>query len=140
MKPTSLLVTLVALALPLLSRAGTAPAGADAAAAGRPAASRLVAPADDQALRARYAAAIRDAIIAQWSIGASMPSGARCRLAIRQLPGGAVGSVQADPDCEFDAAGRAGLERAVMRAQPLPYRGFERVFERSLNLQFTAPR
>lgn len=130
MKMTSVLVILAVLALPQ----------AEAAAAAHRAATASPDVTGADALRARYAAAIRDAIIAQWSIAPSVPSGARCRVAIRQLPGGAVVSVQADEACQFDAAGRAGLERAVLRAQPLPYRGFEPVFDRALNIEFTALR
>jgi len=140
MKMTSVLVILAVLALPLPASASTVPAQAEAAAAAHRAATDSPDVTGADALRARYAAAIRDAIIAQWSIAPSVPSGARCRVAIRQLPGGAVVSVQADDACQFDAAGRAGLERAVLRAQPLPYRGFEPVFDRALNIEFTAPR
>ena len=131
MKMTSVLVTLAVLALPQAEAATAAHRASTASPDNATGA---------DALRARYAAAIRDAIIAQWSIAPSVPSGARCRVAIRQLPGGAVLSVQADDACQFDAAGRAGLERAVLRAQPLPYRGFEPVFDRALNIEFTAPR
>ncbi|MET0129167.1 MAG: TonB C-terminal domain-containing protein [Stenotrophomonas chelatiphaga] len=137
---TSVLVILAVLALPLPASADTVPAQAEAAAVAHRAATASPDVTGADALRARYAAAIRDAIIAQWSIAPSVPSGARCRVAIRQLPGGAVVSVQADEACQFDAAGRAGLERAVLRAQPLPYRGFELVFDRALNIEFTAPR
>lgn len=142
MKMTSVLVILAVLALPLPlpASADTVPAQPEAATAAHRAATDSPDATGADALRARYAAAIRDAIIAQWSIAPSVPSGARCRVAIRQLPGGAVVSVQADEACQFDAAGRAGLERAVLRAQPLPYRGFEPVFDRALNIEFTAPR
>jgi len=140
MKMTSVLVILAVLALPQPASANTVPAQPEEADAAHRAATDLPDVTGADVLRARYAAATRDAIIAQWSITPSMPSGARCRVAIRQLPGGAVVSVQADEACQFDAAGRAGLERAVLRAQPLPYRGFEPVFDRALNIEFTAPR
>jgi colicin import membrane protein len=38
----------------------------------------------------------------------------------------------------MDQVGQDSLERAVLKAQPLPYRGFETVFNRTLNFNFTA--
>jgi len=90
-------------------------------------------------LRTAYAVAIRDRIIASWLPPASMASGQHCRVAITQLPGGTIMSVKLDAACQFDAAGKAALERAVLRAQPLPYKGFEAVFDRNLNIGFTSP-
>ena len=90
-------------------------------------------------LRTAYAVAIRDRILASWLPPPSMTSGQHCRVAITQLPGGTIVSVKLDAACQFDAAGKAALERAVLRAQPLPYKGFEAVFDRSLNIGFTSP-
>lgn len=89
--------------------------------------------------RTAYAVAIRDRILASWLPPPSMTSGQHCRVSITQLPGGAIMSVKLDAACQFDAAGKAALERAVLRAQPLPYKGFEAVFDRSLTIGFTAP-
>ncbi len=55
---------------------------------------------------------------------------------ITQLPGGRVLSAEVAPDCPYDDAGRRSIESAVMRAQPLPYRGFEPVFERDVYFKF----
>jgi len=90
-------------------------------------------------LRTAYAVAIRDRILASWLPPPSVTSGQHCRVSITQLPGGTIVSVKVDAACQFDAAGKAALERAVLRAQPLPYKGFEAVFDRSLNIGFTAP-
>ena len=68
----------------------------------------------------------------------TVPLGQRCRVSIRQLPGGEVIDVQVQAGCPFDDAGRRSLEAAVLRAQPLPYRGFENVFQRNLTLNFEA--
>ncbi|MEG2806097.1 TonB C-terminal domain-containing protein [Stenotrophomonas sp.] len=132
MKTSLFLALVLALALPHHVRAE--------AVTGKAAAGRMPASADDAAQRAAYAAAIRAKIAEQWAIGDSVLPGQRCRVAIVQLPGGAVASVKADTDCEFDAAGRAALERAVLRAQPLPYKGFEPVFDRALRIEFSVPR
>ena len=47
-------------------------------------------------------------------------------------------SVEFDNSCPYDALGRRSVEAAVRRAEPLPYAGFESVFNRRLNLNFTA--
>ena len=89
-------------------------------------------------LTARYAAAIQQAVTAQWIRPDTVPLGQRCRVSIRQLPGGEEIDVQVQAGCPFDDAGRRSLEAAVLRAQPLPYRGFENVFQRNLTLNFEA--
>ena len=89
-------------------------------------------------LTAKYAAAIQQAVTAQWIRPDTVPLGQRCRVSIRQLPGGEVIDVQVQAGCPFDDAGRRSLEAAVLRAQPLPYRGFENVFQRNLTLNFEA--
>jgi len=89
-------------------------------------------------LTAKYVAAIQAAVVAQWSRPDSVPLGTRCRVVIKQLPGGEVISAEVLPGCAMDPAGQDSLERAVLKAQPLPYRGFESVFNRQLNFNFEA--
>ena len=89
-------------------------------------------------LTARYAAAIQEAVLGQWIRPDTVPLGQRCRVSIRQIPGGEVIDVEVQPGCPFDEAGRRSLEAAVLRAKPLPYRGFESVFQRTLILNFEA--
>ena len=89
-------------------------------------------------LTAKYAAAIQQAVLNQWVRPDSIPRGQRCRLTIRQLPGGEVIRVEFSSSCPYDEAGRRSVEAAVLRAQPLPYRGFEKVFQPSLNFNFEA--
>jgi len=89
-------------------------------------------------LTAKYAAAIQQAVLNQWIRPDSIPRGQRCRLTIRQLPGGEVVSVEFAPGCPYDEAGKRSVEAAVLRAQPLPYRGYETVFQRNLNFNFEA--
>lgn len=92
----------------------------------------------DGALEQRYGAAVRDAIQRVWIAPHGLPANAGCRLAIKQLPGGEVVAVEVMPDCAFDAEARQSLVRAVQRAAPLPYIGFEPVFSRSLTITFTS--
>ena len=92
----------------------------------------------DEGLQARYVAAIQEAIVRQWVRPESVQLGQRCRLTIRQLPGGEVADVSVSGVCPLDALGRQSVERAVLKASPLPYAGYESVFNRTLNLNFLA--
>lgn len=89
-------------------------------------------------LSAKYAAAIQQAVLSQWIRPDSVPLGQKCTIHIRQVPGGTVIQAEVAPNCPFDDAGKRSIEAAVLRAQPLPYRGFESVFARDLNFNFTA--
>lgn len=92
----------------------------------------------DNGLQARYAAALQAAILAKWTRPDSVPIGSSCRLSIRQLPGGQVMGVEVVSPCAYDEQGRRSIEAAVLKAQPLPYAGFEAVFSRNLTLNFRA--
>ena len=92
----------------------------------------------DTGLQARYAAALTEAILAKWTRPETVPLGSRCTLVIRQLPGGEVMSAEVSSPCAYDEMGRRSIEAAVLKAQPLPYAGFETVFARTLTLNFVA--
>jgi colicin import membrane protein len=92
----------------------------------------------DAGLLARYMVALQEAIARNWTRPDSVPLGQKCRLLIRQIPGGEVTSVEVAPSCPYDELGRRSVEAAVLKAQPLPYAGFESVFSRQLNLNFEA--
>lgn len=94
---------------------------------------------NDDALLGRYAAALQEAIRSKWVRPDNIPAGAACRLVIRQLQGGEVIDAQVTSPCVYDEAGRRSIEAAVLKAQPLPYAGFEKVFKRELTLNFRAP-
>lgn len=92
----------------------------------------------DPGLQAKYAEAIRQAILRQWVRPETVPLGQACRIAIRQLPGGEVVDVTISPSCPYDTLGQQSVERAVLKASPLPYAGFDTVFSRDLTLNFVA--
>ena len=92
----------------------------------------------DTDLAARYAAALQEAISRNWSRPDSVPLGQRCKLNIRQIPGGQVIDVQVAASCPYDELGKRSVEAAVLKAQPLPYAGFETVFSRNLTVNFEA--
>jgi colicin import membrane protein len=89
----------------------------------------------DNSKQALYIAAIQNAVTPNWLHPDNMPN-APCQVHITQIPGGQVLSAKADSSCPYDAAGRASIENAVLRAQPLPYAGFEDVFQRNLTFTF----
>lgn len=90
----------------------------------------------DNDLAARYAAAIQVAVTSSWNRPDSAQAGLRCALQIKQIPGGDVISVQVVSPCNADAPTRASIEQAVMRAAPLPYQGYENVFQRQITFNF----
>ena len=92
----------------------------------------------DTGLAARYAAALQEAILRNWTRPDTVPIGQRCRIVIRQIPGGEVVEARVDPSCPYDELGRRSVEAAVLKAQPLPYAGFESVFQRTITLNFQA--
>jgi colicin import membrane protein len=86
-------------------------------------------------LQAKYLAAIQNAVTQNWLRPDNMPNTA-CVVHIVQIPGGNVMSAKVDPSCPYDDAGRRSIENAVLRAQPLPYQGFESVFQRTIDFTF----
>ncbi len=94
---------------------------------------------NDDGLRAKYAAAIQAAVLRQWVRPDTVAVGTKCSLVIRQLPGGEVMDVQVDTgNCAMSAEGQESVKRAVLKARPLPYHGFESVFARSITFNFQA--
>lgn len=92
----------------------------------------------DPELLKRYMAALQGKILRQWTRPESVPYGKRCLVRIQQRPGGEVLSVDIDPSCPYDEAGRRSVKAAVLKAQPLPYTGFESIFSRTVLLNFQA--
>ncbi|ANB18977.1 cell envelope integrity protein TolA [Dokdonella koreensis] len=111
-------------------------AQAAAAAEQRAAQAQTGAGGQDNDLAARYAAAIQAAVTSSWNRPDSAQAGLRCTLQIKQIPGGDVISVQVGTPCNADAPTRNSIEQAVMRAAPLPYQGYEKVFQRQIDFNF----
>lgn len=105
-----------------------------AAAAAPPPGSRGV----DPNLSARYSQALIEKIRSNWVRPDNVSPDQICKIVIRQIPNGTVIDTQVDPSCPYDEVGRRSIEAAVMKAQPLPYQGFESVFNRTLILRFRA--
>lgn len=105
-----------------------------AAAASPPPGSRGV----DPNLAAQYSQALIEKIRSNWVRPDNVSPDQICKIVIRQIPNGTVIDVQVDPSCPYDEVGRRSVEAAVLKAQPLPYQGFESVFNRTLILKFRA--
>jgi colicin import membrane protein len=91
----------------------------------------------DDSLSAQYYAAIQNAVTQNWLRPDTAPPGVRCTLRIVQIPGGDVLSVDIASPCNADPQTRTSIEQAVKRAAPLPYKGYEKVFQRTINFNFT---
>ncbi len=90
----------------------------------------------DDALKARYIAAIGTKVTTHWQRPEHVRV-VRCQIRIFQIPGGEVISAEVVANnCNADELTRRSIEAAVLRAQPLPYDGFESVFDRQLNFTF----
>ena len=92
---------------------------------------------DEDSLWAQYQAAIQNAVTDNWLRPDSAQPGLRCMLRIVQIPGGDVISVKIVNPCNADPLTRDSIEQAVKRAEPLPYKGFEKVFQREINFNFS---
>jgi colicin import membrane protein len=92
----------------------------------------------DPNLNVAYTKALTDAIRSNWTQPDNVSALQVCKIVIRQIPGGEVVDAQVDPSCPYDEQGRRSVEAAVLKAQPLPYRGFESVFSRTLTINFRA--
>lgn len=90
----------------------------------------------DDDLLGQYLASVKSAVTQAWLRPDNIPVGVVCKIDIVQIPGGQVLSAKVEPDCPYDEAGRRSVENAVLRAQPLPYKGFEKVFQRQITLNF----
>ena len=87
--------------------------------------------------RDKYETAIQIQVTNNWLRPPTARPGLRCRLKIVQIPGGEVISATIVGTCNADEATRRSLTAAVERAGTLPYRGFEEVFEREIDFNFS---
>ncbi|MBL8245881.1 MAG: cell envelope integrity protein TolA, partial [Rhodanobacteraceae bacterium] len=84
-------------------------------------------------LLSQYAGLIQEVVTQNWRRPANTPTGIRCVLRVRQIPGGEVIGVTVGSPCNADPLIQQSIIDAVERASPLPYMGFESVFQPALN-------
>lgn len=87
-------------------------------------------------LRDEYIATIKAVVTGNWLRPPSARSGLSCKIAVQQIPGGEVIDARVVSPCNADEATRRSIVQAVMRSQPLPSRGFEKVFEARITFDF----
>jgi len=90
----------------------------------------------EDSLLGRYSLAIQQAVTQNWLRPETARPGIRCTLRIVQIPGGEVIQVSVSTPCNADDLTRRSIEAAVLKAQPLPYRGYESVFQRDVQFNF----
>lgn len=90
----------------------------------------------DTDLAARYALAMLQTAEMNWNRSLA-PESTACKVRFTQIPGGEVIDISF-LSCPFDAQARESVERALRRS-PMPYAGFEPVFQRQIDLTFCYP-
>jgi len=91
---------------------------------------------NDTSLLAEYSSAIVKVVTDNWNRPDTVQPGLRCAVHVIQLPGGTVMSAKAVAPCNADQVARTSIEQAVTKAQPLPYKGYESVFQREITFIF----
>ncbi len=91
---------------------------------------------NDTGLLAEYSSAIIKVVTDNWNRPDTVQAGLRCAVHVIQLPGGTVMSAKAVSPCNADQVTRTSIEQAVTKAQPLPYKGYESVFQREITFTF----
>jgi len=92
---------------------------------------------EDNGLLARYKAAMQLTADSNWN-HLGLPPRTQCKVRFTQITGGEVINVEFIA-CPYDAEGRESVDRAL-RKTPMPYSGFEPVFNRLVTLNFCYPR
>lgn len=87
-----------------------------------------------------WVSAMVAAIERQWVRPPNVSAGQICPIRIRMLPGGEVMSAEVQPGCPYDDAAKESVQRAVLKASPLPYAGFDKVAARDFVVRFQPSR
>jgi colicin import membrane protein len=90
----------------------------------------------DDALRNKYKSALNATARSNWNT-VQIPEQTRCQVEFTQIRGGEVIDVRFLA-CPLDASGRESVERALYKS-PMPFAGFEAVFQRKVILTFCYP-
>ncbi len=90
----------------------------------------------DTSLLAAYTSAIQKVVTENWNRPDTAAPGVRCVVRIIQIPGGTVINTTISSPCNADAVTQNSIIQAVTKAQPLPYKGYESVFQRDITFNF----
>lgn len=91
----------------------------------------------DESLLAQYRFAIQQTVQRNWNRPDNVRGGVTCLVEVTQIPGGEVIGHRFVA-CPFDQVARDSVERAIYR-EPLPYTGYEKVFNRRVEIPFCYP-
>jgi colicin import membrane protein len=94
----------------------------------------------DNSLLAQYRSVIASTIEDRSQLSDALRPGFLCWVRITQIPGGEVINAQPQAKCNATQREREELVEGIMRASPLPYSGFEKVFDRLVDLPFEGPK
>jgi colicin import membrane protein len=86
---------------------------------------------------ANYALALERAILGNWSAPTEIGPDVVCRVNIRQHPGGDIVDAKVIGECAANEKLSDSIELAILRANPLPYFGFEAQFQKDLVVDLT---
>jgi len=90
----------------------------------------------EDSLLGQYVGLIQQVVTQNWRRPANTPVGIRCKLRVRQIPGGDVIGVEIGSPCNADPLIQESIKNAVERASPLPYEGFDSVFQSAITFNF----
>ncbi|MEZ5497176.1 MAG: cell envelope integrity protein TolA [Gammaproteobacteria bacterium] len=87
-------------------------------------------------LMVQYQLAVISAVQRQWSIPPSENKNLLCHVKVRQTPGGFVVDATISSPCNANSVVKQSIIAAIKKAEPLPYKGFEKVFSRTATFIF----
>lgn len=87
-------------------------------------------------LIARYQLAVISAVERQWNKPSTANKNLLCHVKVKQIPGGGVIDATISSPCNANSIVRKSIVAAIKKADPLPYKGFESVFDRSSTFIF----
>lgn len=91
---------------------------------------------EDDSLLSKYISVLNETARSNWNT-VQIPLQSRCQVEFTQISGGEVIDVKF-LTCTLDEQGKDSIERALVK-NPMPYTGFERVFQRKVVLMFCYP-
>lgn len=87
-------------------------------------------------LMALYQLAVISSVERQWNKPPSANKNLICHVKVRQLPGGGVMDATIISPCNANSIVKNSIIAAIKKADPLPYKGFESVFDRTATFIF----
>lgn len=87
-------------------------------------------------MMARYQIAVISSVERQWNKPVSSNNNLVCHVNVRQMPGGGVIEATIASPCNANNIVKKSILAAIHKADPLPYKGFEKAFSRTATFIF----